>query len=149
MIFKILFCYLYSNPFIFNIIITCEMSWVFTGRFFNYINVVVVKNFNLLSSICYSFIIVKYHDILVIKMTFVCKKSFYNIPKIFVCHNFIFSNTIKVFSYAFSPQRYAFIPLCFMKSLLLMGFFRTYYVIQILYKLLFLALYSQREHGCP
>ena len=26
MIFKILFCYLYNNPFVFNIVVTCDMS---------------------------------------------------------------------------------------------------------------------------
>ena len=58
-------------------------------------------------------------NILVIKMTFICEKSVYKIPKIFVSRNSIFSDASNVFLYAFSPQRYPFIPLIFIKSLVL------------------------------
>ena len=48
MIFKILFCYLYNNPFVFNIVVTCDMSWCFTWRFFKYINSVNIINIAML-----------------------------------------------------------------------------------------------------
>ena len=57
----------------------------------------------LLSLICYNFLTVKYQDILVIKMIFICRKRFYKIPEMFVCRDSIFSDPIKVFLYAFPP----------------------------------------------
>ena len=61
-------------------------------------NCIDVKNFNQLNFICYIFLTVEYHDdILVTKITFICKKRFYKIRKIFVSHNSIYSNAIKVF----------------------------------------------------
>ena len=84
MIFKMLFYCLYSNPFVFNIIITCDISRFLTIQFCNCINVVVVKNFDQPSLICYKFT-VKYYDALVIEMNFICKKMFH---KILVSHNY-------------------------------------------------------------
>ena len=46
MIFKI--PYLYNNHFVFNIIVTCDILWFFTWRFFNYINIVNIINIAML-----------------------------------------------------------------------------------------------------
>ena len=116
MIFKIPFDFLLSSPFVFFIIIMCVMSCFFTGRLFNYFNKVVVKIFDSPNLICYNFLTVKYQDILVIKMTFICWKRSGKIPK-------VIRDVVKAFLYDFSPKRYTFTQLFFIKFLVIKTWF--------------------------
>lgn len=119
MIFKGLFYFLYSYPFVFSIIIIYDMSWFSIRRIFNYINAVVAKNVNWLCLICCNFLTVKYHDILVIKMTFFSQKRFYKISKFSFSHNSIFSDAVKYFFILFLLKRIHIFRCFFIKCLVL------------------------------
>ena len=75
-----------------------------------------------------------------IKITFICKKRFYKIPKIFVSRNSIFSDAIKCF---FSSKIHIYFAVfCKEPRPLSMGFCKTYCAIYIMHILIFLALFS-------
>ena len=95
-----------------------------TRRIFNYINVVIVQNFNKTRLTYCSFLTARYRDVLVIKMTFICKKKIYNAPKNTIRRNSMFSDVILLC--VFSLKLYILAVFCKKHLFFSMEFCKTY-----------------------